>query len=72
MQQKVSGNSLLLQMHGEKREFYLLVKVRVEYNQVEVALQALHGPGEKVVFGAASLQDKPKLQHLVTAASQFL
>ena len=36
------------------------MKVGVKYNQVEVALQALHGPVEKVVFGAASLRHKQR------------
>lgn len=36
---------------------YLFVKVGIKYNQVEVALQALHCSVEKVVFGTASLGD---------------
>lgn len=34
------------------------MKVGVEYNQVEIALQALYGSSEEVIFGAASLRDK--------------
>lgn len=37
---------------------YLFVKVGVEHNQVEVALQALYCSVQKVVFGAASLRNK--------------
>lgn len=33
------------------------MKVCIKYNQVEVALQALHGSAEKVVFGTASLRN---------------
>ncbi len=40
----------------QKRFFYLFVKVCIKYDQVEVALQALHGSVEKVLFGAASLE----------------
>lgn len=40
------------------------MKVCIKYNQVEVALQALHGSVEKVVFGTASLRNKQKLQYL--------
>lgn len=36
------------------------MKVGVEYNQVEIALQALNGSTEEVIFGAASLRDKQK------------
>lgn len=37
------------------------MKVCVEYNQVEIALQALHGSVEKVLFGTAALKDKYKI-----------
>lgn len=43
---------------------YLLMKVGIKHNQVEVALQALHCSVEKVVFGTASLKDKKKKKHL--------
>jgi hypothetical protein len=36
---------------------YLFVEECVEDYQVEVSLQALHGPVEEIVFGAASLAD---------------
>lgn len=44
-----------------QKKLYLFVKVCIKYKQVEVALQALHGSGEKVVFGTASLKNKQKL-----------
>lgn len=47
------------------KNIYLFVKVCIKYNQVEVALQALHGSVEKVVFGAASLRDKHKPPYLL-------
>lgn len=44
-------------MYAEKT-FYLLMKVCIECNQVEVSLQALHCSVEKVVFGTASLREE--------------
>lgn len=38
--------------------FYLLVKVVVESNQVEVALEALQSPLQEILFGAAALKAK--------------
>lgn len=40
------------------------MKVCIKYNQVEVALQALHGSVEEVVFGAAPLPNKQKFQYI--------
>lgn len=37
---------------------YLFMKIGIKHNQVEIALQALNGSVEKVVFGTASLQKK--------------
>ena len=36
---------------------YLFVEECIEDDQVEVPLQALHGPVKEIVFGAASLAD---------------
>lgn len=47
------------------------MKVCIKYNQVEIALQALHGSGEKVVFGTTSLKNKYKLYYIVTSVDQF-
>lgn len=44
------------------------MKVCIKYNQVEIALQALHGSGEKVVFGTVSLKNKNKLYYSFRAA----
>lgn len=44
---------------------HLLVKIGVEDDQVEVALQALHGALEEVVFGAAPLWWGQKQQHYI-------
>lgn len=38
--------------------FYLLVKVVVESNQVEIAFEALQSPLEEILFGAAPLEAK--------------
>lgn len=45
------------------------MQVCIKYNQVEVALQALHGSVEKVVFGTASLGNKQKPQYLLKVAA---
>lgn len=55
----------------EKKKLYLFVKVCIKHNQVEVALQALHGSVEKVVFGTASLRNKQELQYLFIAAAHI-
>lgn len=38
--------------------FYLLMKVVVESNQVEIAFEALQSPLEEILFGAAPLKAK--------------
>lgn len=47
------------------------MKVCIKYNQVEVALQALDGSVEKVIFGTASLKNKQKHQNLFIVAAQI-
>lgn len=58
-----------LALHGEAKKeqrrvfwvgifFYLLMKVVVESNQVEIAFKALQSPLEEILFGAAPLKAK--------------
>lgn len=58
-------SNILSYLNTKKRNIHLFMKICIKYNQVEVALQALHGSVEKVVFGAASLKDKYKLQYVL-------
>lgn len=52
---------------GCSGSFYLLVKVVVESNQVEIAFQALQSPLEEILFGAASLEAKNRGSVMLSA-----
>lgn len=64
LQKTTHSYDLQFLFHGPREDmyaeetFYLLMKVCIEYNQVEVSLQALHCSVEKVVFGTASLSEE--------------
>lgn len=49
--------------------FYLLVKVVVESNQVEIAFEALQSPLEEILFGAAPLEAKDRESVMLSAAA---
>lgn len=54
-------DSLYRKKKKSARETNLFVKVGIEYDQVEVTLQALNGSMEEVIFGTASLQNIQKV-----------
>lgn len=49
--------------------FYLLMKVVVESNQVEIAFEALQSPLEEILFGAAPLEAKDRESVMLSAAA---
>lgn len=54
---------------GSGGGFYLLVKVVVESNQVEIAFEALQGPLEEILFGAAPLEAKERGSGMLSPAA---